>query len=126
MAAMPADADPLPHCPSHDTRSDRIDDAGDFVPRDSGVLNAGEGSLFGKRVAVADASGLDLDSYRAGARLWDFALHELKRPIRARHLDNPHFRHRVLRSDSRSSVPHGGVVAFDRGDIAAHTAHSEV
>src|SRR5438309_52971 len=93
---MPSDADPLPRCPSEHARSDRIDHAGDFVPRNSRVLNAGECAFLRIRVAVADATGLNFDSDRTSSRLRNVALDELKGSLRARDLHAPHLRHRSL------------------------------
>src|SRR2546423_3849930 len=42
---------------------------------------------------MADATSLDRDAYRAGGRLWDFALNNFKRAFRVRDLCDAHLRH---------------------------------
>jgi hypothetical protein len=73
---MPADADPLPGFPANDPGAQRIDEAGDFMSRDAGIVEARKGPLFGKGVGVADATGLHLDTHRSGPRLWKVAFNE--------------------------------------------------
>ena len=79
------------------------------------VLNAGEGSLFCKRVAVAYAAGRNLNSHRCGARLWNFAFNEFKGSTWVRDLHDAHFRHRssgpilIKRQCIRSSM--GAMIA---------------
>ena len=63
---------------------------GDFVSRDARVLDARPEALFGQRVAVADAAGLDLDSHRSSAGLRDFAFHEFERSLRVWDLNSTH------------------------------------
>jgi hypothetical protein len=98
MPAMPSNPDSLSRCPSENTGSDRIDDSGDFVPGDSGVLNAGEGPFLCERVAVAYAASLNFDSYRSGARGRDFALDKFKGSFRVSDLHTTHLGHRSSRS----------------------------
>jgi hypothetical protein len=93
MATMPADADPLPRCPSGHTRSDGIDDACNFMPWNSRVLNAREGAIFRERIAVAYTAGLNLDSDRSGARGRDFTFDELERSIPVSDLHCTHVCH---------------------------------
>ena len=78
MSAMPADPDALSRGPSGHVCADRIDDAGDFVPGHARILDAGEEPFLCVHVTVADAAGLNLDSYRSDARLRNLALDELE------------------------------------------------
>jgi hypothetical protein len=76
MSAMPADPDPLPGFPANDPWANRVNDAGDFVSRDSGILDPRKGPLFGKRVAVADTARLHLDTHRSSTCLWNVPFNE--------------------------------------------------
>lgn len=96
VAAVPTHSDPLAGFPWGDALSDRVDDSGNFVSGNARILDAGPSALFGKRIAVADTAGLDLDSHRARARLRDFAFNELKRPLRTWDLHNTHHWHGFL------------------------------
>ena len=92
VTAMPAHSDPLAQRPSGDVWTDRIDDSRNLVPRNARILEAGPGSLLGKRVAVADAAGLDFDAHRTRAGPRDFALDEFQGAIRADDLYDAHRR----------------------------------
>src|SRR2546421_106390 len=63
VSAVPTNSDPLRFGPAHDAGADRINNAGDLMSRNSRILNTREGALFGKRVAMADATRLDLDAH---------------------------------------------------------------
>ncbi len=78
LASVPADADALAPLPLRDTGAQFIDDTGDFVPWNARILNAGPRPFLNQRVAVADATGLDLDANVSRTRLRDFALDNLK------------------------------------------------
>jgi hypothetical protein len=93
VPAMPADPDPLAWRPAGDARAHRIDEAGDLMPGDTGVLNAWPVTLLGERVAVTDATGFDLDPHRAGAGLRDLAFRELQGSLRTIDLHDTHLRH---------------------------------
>ena len=63
------------------------------MSRDARVLDARPGAFLGKRIAVADATGFNLDSHLSRAGLWDFAFNEFKGSIRVRDLHDTHLRH---------------------------------
>jgi hypothetical protein len=88
IPAKPADADALSGAP--------IDDAGNLVPGDARVGEAGPLSFDGETVAVADTTGLDANANLAPRRLGHVALDELKRTARLRDLNRSHFCHRRL------------------------------
>ena len=69
IAAKPADADALPIPPSDHTIPNRVDHAGDLVPRDAWEGKVGPLPFDGETVAVAHAAGLDADTHlpRAGS-----------------------------------------------------------
>jgi hypothetical protein len=46
---------------------------------------------------MADTTGRNFNAHRVRARLWDIALHELKRAIGSGHLHGAHFGHKILR-----------------------------
>jgi hypothetical protein len=70
MTAVPSDADPLARLPVGDIGANGVDAAGDFVPRNAGILNAGPIAFFHERVAVADAAGFDLNAHLIPGGLW--------------------------------------------------------
>src|SRR5579862_1855239 len=63
------------------------------MSRHAWIREAGIRPLFGQRIAVADAAGLDLDPYRAFAGLGDFSVDDLERSIRTRDLHGAHLGH---------------------------------
>ena len=93
MSAVPADSDALSLCPAGDACPDRINYSSDLMAGDARVLDARPESLFCKGVAVADATGFDLDAHLSGDRLRDFAFNEFKRAIGLSNLYGTHLRH---------------------------------
>src|SRR5262249_16026896 len=93
VPAVPAHADPLAHLPRGDARAHGIDDADHLVPGNTWVREARERPLLRERVAVGNATGLDLDPHRSGDGLGDIALDDLEGDIRPRDLHNAHLRH---------------------------------
>jgi hypothetical protein len=79
-----------------DAIADPIDNSSDFVSRGSRILDARQQALLCKRVTVANAAGLDLDSHRTRAGLRDLAFNKLERRFRAWDLHNAHRRHGSL------------------------------
>ena len=63
VAAVPADADTLPLLPLSNTGAYFIDDAGDFMSWNAGILNSGPAAFFREHVTVADTAGLHLDAH---------------------------------------------------------------
>jgi hypothetical protein len=82
VSSVPANPDPLADLPLGDATADGVDHSGDFVPGDSRVLDARQETFFRVHVAATDAAGLDLDSDRSRAWLWDFAFDQLERALR--------------------------------------------
>src|SRR5262245_39317706 len=70
---MPAEAGAVSFLPLRNVRADRVDDAGDLVPRRPRILDSGKHALLGDHVAVADAAGLDAYADLALARLGNVA-----------------------------------------------------
>jgi hypothetical protein len=64
---VPADADALSFAPGIDVVTDGIHNAGHLVSWNPGIVDAGEGPVFHKRVAVADAARLDANAYLVGS-----------------------------------------------------------
>jgi len=79
VASVPAKADALAWLEERNVRTDGVDDAGDFVAGGAGKLDSGPLAFLGKRVAVADAAGMDADADVSRAGLGEFFFDELKR-----------------------------------------------
>src|SRR5579864_7119958 len=78
VPAMPADSDSLPLLPHCDARSNFVDDPGNFVTGNTWILNPRQHALCDEHVAVADATGPDLDTNLSRSGLRNFALNDLK------------------------------------------------
>jgi hypothetical protein len=63
---MPAHTYALTGFPSHNTRANGIDDADDFVTRDSWIFYSRQKAFFDYRIAVADPARLDLNPHQSG------------------------------------------------------------
>ena len=92
------DADALPILPLGNTGTHFIDDAHDFVSWSAGILNARPQAFFRERVAMADATGLHLDSHVSRAGLRNFTLYDLEIRSRCRNLRRLHRRYRCCRA----------------------------
>jgi hypothetical protein len=75
---VPADPDTLSPFPRGDLRAQFVDDTGDFMSRNAGILNAGQSSFFGEHVAMADTASLNLDAHFSRSGLWNLALDDLE------------------------------------------------
>jgi hypothetical protein len=93
MASVPSDADALARFPVGNVGADSVDAAGDFVPGNAWILNAGPMAFLYKRVAVADAAGFDFNPDLAAAGLGNVSFDELEITARFADLDSLHFRH---------------------------------
>jgi hypothetical protein len=93
VSAVPADSDPLAHRPASDAWTDCINYSSDLMSRDARILDTRPESFLCKRIAVADATGFDLDSHPPGVRLWNFSFDNLKGAIRFSNLHDTHLRH---------------------------------
>jgi hypothetical protein len=89
MSTVPADADPLTACPLSNTAADCVDSSRDFMAWDSGKLKPGPKAVLDEHIAVANAARFHFDADLSGARLRDFAFHQL--PIAARFADLGYF-----------------------------------
>jgi hypothetical protein len=94
VSTVPADSDALAFAPTHDAGADRINDSSDLVSGYSRVLNTRVGSFLGQRVAMADATRLDLDTNLSDSRLRNFSFDKFKGTIGLGNLHDAHLRHR--------------------------------
>src|SRR4051812_10843294 len=78
VTAVPADAHALAGFPLRYVSADGVDEAGNFVARDTRVGQAGEVPFVRERIGMADAAGLDPDSHRASRWIDEFALNEFQ------------------------------------------------
>jgi hypothetical protein len=90
LPAMPTDADALSLLPGGDLGAEFIDDAGNFVPRNPGILNSRPEAFLHKHVTVANATGLDFDPHLASAGLRNLALDDLEISSGFRNLSRHH------------------------------------
>src|SRR5207247_6813668 len=92
-AAVPAPARPFPLLPRGDAGAQFVNDPRDFVSRNARILNTGPLAFLREHVAVAHATGLDLDAHLPGTRLRNLALDDLERGSRLGHLRRLHCCH---------------------------------
>jgi hypothetical protein len=78
MTAMPAETDALPGFKEWHIGSDFIDDAGNFMAGDTGILDSRKEAQFCKNIAVAYPTGLNANAYVAGAGGGKSSLNEFK------------------------------------------------
>src|ERR1700730_19345821 len=71
---MPADSDTLTFVPCSHTGANFINDARDFVTWNARKLDSRQHSFFYEHIAVADATGLDLNAHLSRSGLRNFAL----------------------------------------------------
>ena len=83
---MPAEADALPGLKERHVWSHSIDDPGDLVTRNPGILDSGEKPQLGNGVAVTHAASLYADAHLPGAGIGEFAFDQLKLSAGSRHL----------------------------------------
>ncbi len=98
MAAMPADAHALARFPLGNARAHGIHRADHFMAGHARILQTGPVTFLDQRIAVTDATGVDLDPHQPGTGLRDFTLHDFKRPAGAADLCCTHLGHGFLRS----------------------------
>jgi len=96
VTTVPTDADALAFFPICDSRTVLVYDTGDFMARNTWILNAREGAILREVVAEADAAGLDFDANLSGAGLGDVALNDFKIAASLWNLDRFHFCHENL------------------------------
>src|SRR6185295_13609537 len=115
VAAVPADAHPVPRAPGGDAGADGVHPAGDLVAGDPWQREAGEPAGLHEHVAVAHPARLDLDPHLAGAGLRDLAGHHFERSTRLRHLDRLHLRHHPSLRTARAEHGPRGAPKIARG-----------
>jgi hypothetical protein len=93
VAAVPPNPDALTCAPPVDLRPYRIDSAGDLMSGNPRILNARPVAFLRQRVAVANSTRLDLHAHRAGVRLRNGALHQLKGSVGLCYLNRAHLGH---------------------------------
>src|SRR4051812_18162566 len=81
MATIPADADPLADLLFRYSFAHRVDQPDHLMAGNARIFDAGEQAQLGDRIAVAYATGLDLDADMCRRRLRDVALDQLERTI---------------------------------------------
>src|SRR4029077_3577416 len=91
MAAVPADAGPLPRLPLGNTGTQFVADARDLVPWNARILNSRPRAFFGEQVTVADAARLHLDAHFSCTRSGNFPLNDLEIASRLRDLRRLHW-----------------------------------
>jgi hypothetical protein len=93
MAAMPSDADALSRPPFRHLPANRINHAGNLMPRHARVLDPRPHAHLHQGIAVADAAGLDFDADGTGAGLRDRSLDDFERGFGVSNLGNSHRGH---------------------------------
>src|SRR6202050_1809289 len=93
LPAVPADATTVPFFPHRNSLADFIDDACNFMSRNSGILNARPQAILRKHVTVANPAGLHLDADLSCIRCRNLALDDLERRSGFRDLRPFHLRH---------------------------------
>src|ERR1700722_18752911 len=78
VAAVPADSDTLPRFPRSNTGAQFIDDAHNFVSGNAGIFNSGQAAFFCEHIAVANTTGLHLDTYFSCARIRNLTLNNFE------------------------------------------------
>ena len=78
MAAVPTKSDALAYFEERDIGTDSINNAGNFMTGNAGILNAGPKPELSQQVAVANAAGLDPNANVAGAGLGELFFYKLK------------------------------------------------
>src|SRR5258708_37800557 len=69
VSTVPSYSYTLAGFPVGDVGTDGVDAAGNFVPRNARVLDAGPITFLDQRIAVADAAGFDLNTDLVARRL---------------------------------------------------------
>lgn len=96
VPAVPTHSHARSRLPLGDLGADGIDHPGNLVARHARIGAPRPSSLFGQRVAVTQAAGLDFDPHLARTRLRNLALNKLQRTLWAGGFDCTHLRHGVL------------------------------
>jgi hypothetical protein len=95
IAAVPANSHPLAWLPVNHAGADPIDHSRYLMARDARILKPRKSSLFNEGIAVANATGKDLDTDRSDARLGYRPFNDFKRSVGARDLHDTHRRHAI-------------------------------
>ena len=78
MAAVPAEAHTLAGLKERHIGTDGVDDPGNFMAGNARILDAGPMTQLGKRIAMADAAGLNANANVAGAGIGKLLLDEFE------------------------------------------------
>lgn len=93
MSAVPSHADPLTLLPTRHSRSNGIDDTGDFMACDPGVLQPRPVPFLHKDITMTDAASLYLDANGMRPRFRHRTLHCLEQAARTTDLYCSHLGH---------------------------------
>jgi hypothetical protein len=93
MAAVPTDSYALAGFPVADAGADGVDAAGNFVPGNAWVLQAGPMAFLYECVAVADAAGFDFNPDLVAGGFGDGSFDEFEITAGFADLDSFHLRH---------------------------------
>src|ERR1700683_3860276 len=99
MAGLPSDAYPIADFPRLSVFSERIDHAGDLVTGRTWIDDSRKEAVFGYRIAMTDAAGLNFDSNGSGAGLAGPLLGQFEFSTRAIHLYFFHKQHLLQRTN---------------------------
>jgi len=93
VPAVPADSDAVANLPALDPAANCIHHTCDFVSRDARILNIGEQTFLGNRIAVTDTTRLHLHAHITRSGLRNFAFDDLKWSLGFGNLHCAHFCH---------------------------------
>jgi hypothetical protein len=91
IPAVPTNTDPLTFLPLRDPGTDGIYDSDHFVSGNARVLDPRKQSFFDYRIAMTNATRLNLDSDPPSLRLRNVTLNDLQRSFRVGDLYCTHF-----------------------------------
>ena len=90
MSAVPSNSDSIADFPGPRAFCDRVDYAGDLMPRRARIDDSREGAFLGEEVAMTDPASLNPDSDRAGFRFADLLFHQFEISTGATDTDDFH------------------------------------
>jgi hypothetical protein len=93
VATVPSHSYTLAGFPVGDVSTDGVDAAGNFVPRNARVLDAGPITFLDQRIAVADAAGFDFNADLVARGLGNISFDEFEVAAGFADLNCFHFRH---------------------------------
>src|SRR2546423_3657114 len=90
---MPTNSNSLARAPTDNAFANLINDSGDLMSRNSRILKTRIKPFLGQRVAMADATRLDLDPHLTVAGRRNLSFDKFKGTIRPGNLYGSHLRH---------------------------------